>query len=397
MVVRMQKIDSLTPEQSARMAEFSDKWIKIGLSTEPADRPKAEAAIAIIYKIAGLKAPRIIWCSSPMAMALTRFVVQKVDSVGANVWPSVEASVRASVAANVWDSVAASVWDRVGASIGVSVAANVWESVGASIGTSIGARVGVSVRDSVRDSVGPNVWSSVRDGVRDRVWTSVWTSVRDSVRDRVWDSVRDSVYGQHEANWLAFYDFFRTVLGLKKQTEKLEGLVRLATSAGWALPHSSVCWVSERHCVVRQDDQKRIHCEDGPAILYPDGWAIYAWHGVTVPSEWITDKSSLSASTALGWKNIEQRRAACEIVGWDRILGDELNAKTIDKDPDPEIGELIEVVLPDAGPARFIRVLCATGRRFAIPVPVTLSTALEANAWTYDIPAPLLTNKENRT
>ena len=39
------KIESLTPEQEARFDEFVDKWTAIGLSTEPADRPRAEAAI----------------------------------------------------------------------------------------------------------------------------------------------------------------------------------------------------------------------------------------------------------------------------------------------------------------------------------------------------------------
>ena len=35
---------------------------------------------------------------------------------------------------------------------------------------------------------------------------------------------------------------------------------------------------------------------------------------------------------------------------------EELDARTIDRDSDPEIGELVEVNLPDAGKERFIRV-----------------------------------------
>ena len=38
-------IEQLTPEQTARFPELIEKWIKIGLSTEPVDRPRAEAAI----------------------------------------------------------------------------------------------------------------------------------------------------------------------------------------------------------------------------------------------------------------------------------------------------------------------------------------------------------------
>ena len=108
------------------------------------------------------------------------------------------------------------------------------------------------------------------------------------------------------------------------------------------------------------------------------------------------NKPSLTGKQALEETNLERRRAACEIVGWARIL-DELNGKTIDKDDDPEIGELIEVNLPDAGRERFLRVRCGTGRDFAIPVPPTVQTAIEANCWTYDIPTDMLKQKEFRT
>jgi hypothetical protein len=129
--------------------------------------------------------------------------------------------------------------------------------------------------------------------------------------------------------------------------------------------------------------------------MYPDGWSIYAWHGVRVPREWIEDKS-ITAEQALKQDNVELRRVACEIVGWDRILND-LDIKIINVDPDPQIGTLVEVNLPDAPRERFLRVLCGTGRTFVIPVPNHVQTALEANAWTYDIPTDLLKQKEHRT
>jgi hypothetical protein len=117
---------------------------------------------------------------------------------------------------------------------------------------------------------------------------------------------------------------------------------------------------------------------------------------VSVPSKWILDKTSLTAQLALGQENIEQRRVACEILGWDKIIS-ELKGTTIDTDDDPEIGELIEVSLPGSGMERFLRVQCGTLRRFTIPVPPSMQTALEANAWTYDIGQDLLIKKEHRT
>ena len=141
-------------------------------------------------------------------------------------------------------------------------------------------------------------------------------------------------------------------------------------------------YVSVVPSVVLVDEQQRLHCESGPAFVWLDGIEDYYWRGTNIPKEWITDKASLTAKDALTWQNLEQRRVACsDIMGWSRILA-ELDAKTIDEDGDPLIGTLVEARLPDlATPARFCRVMCGTGREFAVGVPPTINTALAAQAW----------------
>ena len=396
----MARINSLTPEQIAKFPAYVQEWTGYGVCTDPADRIRAEAAIAAMYEIAGKKPPRIVWCDSPLSMALTRAVVQKlpasvgaivwdsvVDSVGASVRASVVASVRdsvvASVVASVRDSVGASVWD----SVWDSVVASVRDSVGASVRDSVGASVRASVRDSVWASVGASVWDSVGDSVGASVRDSVGDSVRASVRDSVWasvgasvwdsvgDSVVASVYGQHDASWLAFYRFFRDECGMTGETEKLRGLWDLCQSCGWILPFENVCFASERHDVCKLDGRGVIHCEDGPAIHYRDGFSVHAWHGTRVPAHWIEDRANLKASEVMAERNVEVRRAGIEILGWKEII-DQLGGKVIEADADPEIGTVIELSLPDLPrPARFLRVRCATGRDFALGLPPDLPTA----------------------
>lgn len=53
-------LTSLTPEQEARLPEFRDKWIKIGLCTDTIDFEKATAAVHLAYKCAELEPPREI-------------------------------------------------------------------------------------------------------------------------------------------------------------------------------------------------------------------------------------------------------------------------------------------------------------------------------------------------
>ena len=345
------KIEKLTPEQEARFPEFVDKWLKIGLCTDPANRPEAERGINLAYELAGLKKPTtIVWFASPLSMAITHGLL-KNESVGTSVGTSVRDSVRASVGTSVRDRVR----------------------------TSVGTSVRESVRTSVRDRVRASVWESVRASVWESVWESVENSVRASVRDSVRDSIWESFYGQHNSGFLSFYNYFYEVVGLEDQTRKLAGLNIIANSAGWLLPCENICFVSERHNVCKVDDRGLIHCEDGPAIQYPDGFSVYGWHGVRVPEEWIV-KKSLDAKSAITWDNLEQRRAACEIVGWAKILR-ELNAKTIQKSENPFVGELVEVDLPDIGREKYLRVMCGTDREFALPVPPNIQRASEAQAW----------------
>lgn len=207
--------------------------------------------------------------------------------------------------------------------------------------------------------------------------------------------LNNSVYGCQEAHWLGFYDYFEDVCGIDLG-DKIDGLKEVARTCGWVTTYEHLAVVQDRPLLVKFDDEKRLHCEDGPAIKYADGTEVYAWHGVRVPGEWFNNRDSLTPQKALTWENVEQRRAACEILGWVNILA-ELKSKVIDEDDDPQIGTLLEVNIPDIGKERFLKVKCGTGRTFALPVPPTMKTALEANAWTFDINPDIIANLEIRT
>ena len=238
----MARIEKLTPAQSAREAEFAERWTKIGLETAPADRPRAEAAIVEMYRIAGLSAPKIVWCGSPLSQGLTRAII--LDKK----------------------------WMK-------------------DIGDSVGASVGASV----------------------------------------WDSVWASVYGQHDASWLAFYRFFHDELKLTEQTQRLDGLWEFSQAGGWALPFRDICFIAERHTTLRRDERGRLHSDDGPAVQYPDGWAIYAVHGVRVPAWLMEAPDRLTPEAIQAEANTEVQRVMIERYGWDRYVAD-VGGQIIDHD-----------------------------------------------------------------
>ena len=378
----MGKINKLTPEQEASLPRFVEYGLKHGLSTERVDRPKAEAAVRAHYKALGREEPRlIVWLDSPHQGAIGAAILAGAKFSGAQVWDQVGDQVWAQV----WDQVWAQVWDQVRAQVGDQV----WDQVG----DQVRAQVGDQVWDQVRAQVGDQVW----DQVRAQVWAQVGDQVWDQVRAQVWDQVGDQVYhaayGAQDMGWVAWFTAMRAI-GVKL-INTAETIAAVSEQVGWWWPFERAVILTERPTVIRFDGEKRLHCETGPAIEYADGFRVYAWRGLRIPGKWITDGPP-PAADIMRLENTEQRRIACEMRGWHNILP-ELGAKLIDRHANPQIGELWEAHLPDNGPERFLKVVCGTGRTFAMPVGPAFKTALEANAATYGVAPQILENIQFRT
>ena len=214
---------------------------------------------------------------------------------------------------------------------------------------------------------------------------------------KVNEHINKCIFGQHDAAWLSFYDYMQRELSIDLD-KRVNNLFALAETSNWIVAVNNIAFVSRKPVYVHTlDDQGRAHREDGPYIQYPDGFCVFCWHGTAVPRKWLMEKNEkLTAQIAITHDNIEERRAACEIIGWDQILS-ELNARVIDEDGDPEIGTLLEVELPDVGTEKFLQVRCGTGRTFALPVPPEMESALEAQSWTWGIDKVDFTKPEVRT
>lgn len=197
-------------------------------------------------------------------------------------------------------------------------------------------------------------------------------------------TVNDFIYGCHEASWLSFYDYYNQVVGINIE-KKIAPLNEVSKHVGWCLLYDELIVLTSKPQTLKFDADRRAHCEDGYAHTFPDGTGVACWHGQIIPKEWIFDKSSLTPDVLLHWKDVHQRRAACEIIGWANVLK-LLNATTVDEDVDPTIGTLVEVDLPDSGKERFLLALDPNVDRIVgLSVLLEHETALEANSWTYDI------------
>jgi hypothetical protein len=347
----MKKITSISKEQIASFKEWSDKWIEIGLSNEPADFDMATEAALKAYKLCNLEKPMVILhMGSPMAATLG----------GAIAWSMLK-------------------------SIGVQVGSQVWSQVESQVGSQVWSQVESQVWNQVGSQVESQVWNQVGSQVESQVESQVWNQVGSQVESELKNCVNNYRGGQlWLAGWCAYVSFFRDKMGFKDDVlERFEIDETLCKTCGWVWWHENVLAISDRPNYIKRDDAGRLHCESGASIEYRDGWSLYHWHGVSIPREWVTGNPP-SAKEALTLDNIEQRRAACEICGWNNIIS-QLSAKVIDEDGDPEIGTLLEVDIPDSGKERFLKVLCGTKREFALSVPREMQTAIQAQAWTYGL------------
>ena len=317
------RLERLTSAQEAQLPQIRDKWLAIGLSTERADRARAEQGVRLAYRRAGLEEPTIlIWLESPMAGAIGAACLHAILQR-----------------------------------------------------TSSGER-------------GAQVRAQVVDQVRDQVRAQVVAQVRAQVRAQVWDQVRAQVgatgFGQHDASWLGWLDAFRQ-FGLADVVARTDGLAMIAEHSGWFWPFRGACILTERHSELRRDARGRLHATDAAAVKYPDGWAIYAWHGVRVGEAVILRPESITVAEIHAEQNAEVRRVLLERFGFDRYIA-ESGALPIHAD---ETGTLYRCEFPDDEPLVIVRVRNSTPEpdgscaHYTLRVPPDMTMARQAVAWTF--------------
>jgi len=195
-----------------------------------------------------------------------------------------------------------------------------------------------------------------------------------------------STYGQFDAGWAGFYDFFRRI-GLEC-CEKLSGLLDISKSSGWWWPYERVVILSERPRRLIQDAQNRLHCDDGMSLLYPDGWGIWAHHGVRVNEQIIMRPHTLDPKEIIQHPNAEIRRVMTERYGLDKLMI-ELKAEVLDEDTDDQGNnrKLLRLqIAGEAEPTVAAYVACpSTGRTYALRVPPDTTKVGDGVAWTFGV------------
>ncbi|MFF9060544.1 DUF6745 domain-containing protein [Streptomyces sp. NPDC014882] len=327
-------------------AEGVGFWRARAAAAVPADRAAAEAGVRLAYRRAGLVEPeRVLWAASPReAVTLIRALRDRGPSVREAVrtapWARERARVHGELGAAGW----AAHWAATGGRL--------WEATQALV-----ERIRRGVLEELADGTGP--------GGR-----AAETEVR--------LLLLDAVLGQHDAPWLAAFPTDR---------EPLDGLAAVCRTAGWWWPFAGVAVVCERPVALHRDEAGRLDRGDGPALAYPDGFALYAWRGMPVPAAFLDELTALTPERIRAEENAELRRVMLEHYGYDRYLTDS-GARPLHRDA---TGTLWRIDLDGDEPVVMVEVLNSTPepdgtrRTYWLRVPPSTRTARAGVAWTFGL------------
>jgi hypothetical protein len=216
-------------------------------------------------------------------------------------------------------------------------------------------------------------------------------------------SFEEVAVGPHDLASLGVYEYLHDLLDGQEPTQPMRGLWKIGKSAGWIVPHAQVCWISERPRILQTDGKGRLHCVDGPALAYPDGWSAHAWKGVQVPAWTIEHPERITLSTLADTFEPVLRNCMIEIMTPERFI----KTGVVSRVSEDETGVLWRKLWSFRGVTigswTAVEVVNGTAeadgsrKRYFLRVPSAMRTSREAVAWTYGLTADQYAGLKLRT
>jgi hypothetical protein len=360
-----------------------ERWRAVAAATGPADRRAAEEGVRLAYDAAGLACPeRIVWVGSPL-----------------------EGTAAAMLLTGQGDALPQEIADRAAGALRAVGVEPVAGAAGACVREAVRTLPWAGARQRLHDTLGSSGWAErwaltgaplwdVTRSLTERVRTGVVEALAAQSDRKRESAVRlamlDAVLGQHDAPWLAAV----TEEGDAGPDEgadagELAGPAAVARSAGWWWPYEKAVVITERPVTLHRDEAGRLDSGTGPALDYPDGFALYAWRGMPVPAAFLQQLSELTAERIRTEENAELRRVMLEHYGYDRYLT-ESGARPVHRD---ETGVLWRIEMAGDEPVTMVEVVNSTPepdgthRTYWLRVPPRTATAREGVAWTFGLDA----------
>ncbi|GAA2631462.1 hypothetical protein SMC26_22605 [Actinomadura fulvescens] len=294
-------------EQQALLESVREEWIGHGLAVGPACREAAEAGVQDVYLGAGRRPPeQIIWLGSPMAGSIGADIrAGRLQVVTRRAWRTLPEQAAAALADRVTDDPPETDLIMLDPLPHGRERDPRWRAPLDRLGREVATAVDIGLGKAVGQAVDQAA--------------ATWQEARQFPEQ--WALPRLGAFPQRTLPHLAQLGFLE-LLGAGEPDRHGRGLLQVARSAGEWWPMRDSVILTERPTQLHRDAGGRLHHPTGPAVQYPDGWRLWAWHGVAMPRELIEEDVPISRAVSL--RNSEQRRCAVERLagraGWHRIV-----------------------------------------------------------------------------
>lgn len=361
------KLRPITDADREKMKEYREKWIEIGLDCSEIDYGKPERSMTAIYQNHGLGRPNFVWARSPIeAMiykALLELHIQEMKA-GRDV-PD-----RAQMIYQLKKNHIESGRDRRARHI-------VPEGITPSA-------YNVPYYDEFRNEVLEIALdcctsSTMRKNFEKKLRKELFT--KEPQKKAINDFLSACYWGQHEW-WVPYYRFpeeHMDAVYKKKDSEILAHWETISRNCGWWASYGETTICLEKPMVQSLDERQNLHREDGPAIEFGDGFGPYLLEGHRVDYQLVMRPETQTIRQIDGETNGDIRAIRIQRFGWVRYLK-ESGAKCIDRRHN-EIENTKEALMEAPSGEKRLIATCPTGRTFAMGVPPTVNTCLEAQQW----------------
>ena len=199
----------------------------------------------------------------------------------------------------------------------------------------------------------------------------------------------------YDSGWVSFYDYFQRIGIIERDDHEFNTFNQFLRSGVWAtILFENIAICISRPKKVAVDEHGNLHCNNGPAIAFADGYEEFAWHGAWVSEKIIMNPEKITRDDIINEKNSEVSRAMAERLGWEEYMK---RAETvlIDKWFDTKTSchyelwdfkkrfELTPKLLKMESP----EVLNGTRPYYIEPVHPGLKTCEQARKWQFSLPS----------
>jgi hypothetical protein len=243
----MNKITTVTDEQIAFAASYREKWQSVAVSTEPINQKDCTEIIKHLYQRLHAKEPEILFFKSPSEALKSKGEFIKNSRDLYQRFCQIEHFIENEIHKNL--NFSPSVWDS------LNELRNI-EDIGQSIGTNY------SIMNQLK------------------------TNFKKFSQSVCYSWIRPS---ENISNSTCQNDYLISTLNLIER-DKIKSLwelmKKLDEQMGWYNLLPNVCIVSDRPCILKFDNQNKIHMDGAPAIEFSDGFSIFAFHGTILPKKY---------------------------------------------------------------------------------------------------------------